>query len=455
MLRRKIYDRLTEWHGRKHKPLVISGQRQVGKTFIIREFARNEFDNCVEINFDKNPGTKDIFSGDLSVDSILKRISVTLPGTVLVPGRTLIFLDEIQECKPAYSSLKHFKDDGRFDVIASGSLLGIKMPNIKDSPDDPNPLTPLGYEECMTMYGLDFEEFLWARGIGEDIISGLKSCIRERRPMDDVVLNRINAYFREFMVVGGMPEAVSSFVETGQFTGVRAILKDLNEGCIRDINRYNSGIDLIKTLECFESIPDQLAESNKKFMYSRIRNEKSRKAADRYYENVLWIKGAGYGNFCYGAKDLALPLKSKRDNFRIYTSDTGMLVNRYGDNCLKAIYSGRYDYNIGAIAENAVAEGLMKSGYLPRFYNVPKGEKRMELDFVVETGDGICVIEVKSGKERSAPSITKVDRFYDVARRICLSEDNIGITEGGIEKYPMFAACFLRELEPAWDGPAL
>ena len=167
------------------------------------------------------------------------------------------------------------------------------------------------------------------------------------------------------------------------------------------------------------------------------------------------VIGAGYGNFCYAAKDLTPPLRSHRDSFKVYQSDTGMLVGRYGDNCIKAIYSGDMGYNLGAITENVVAEGLMKCGYIPRYFSVNKGEKMMELDFVVETGDGVCVIEVKSGKGRSAPSIGKVPRFYNVARRICLAEENIYVDDQGIEHYPLFASFFFGEFDPEWDGPAL
>ena len=455
MLRRKIYDRLTEWKNREHKPLVIYGQRQVGKTFIIREFAKNEYGNLVAIDFVKNPGAKGFFESDLSVDSILSRIAVEYPGTEIEPGRTLILLDEIQECPRAYTSLKYFKEDGRYDVIATGSMMGVKMPNIKESADTLDVMVPLGYEECVRMYGLDFEEFLWAKGIGEDITRMLRDCMRRREPIDDFILGKIDSYFREFMIVGGMPEAVSEFVRTGKFTGVRSILGDLDSGCVKDINRYNSGEDIVKTTECYESIPDQLSESNKKFMYSRIRGERSRKAADAYQENLLWIKAAGYGNFCYAAKDLSLPLKSNRKSFKVYQSDTGMLVNRYGENCIKAVYTSRYDYNLGAIAENAVAEGLMKSGYVPRYHSVQKGDKRMELDFVVENGDGICVIEVKSGKDRSAPSISKADRHYKVAHRMFFEESNIYTDDDGFEHFPLFTASFFRELEPEWNGPEL
>ena len=455
MLQRKVYQKLLDWKGRKHKPLVISGQRQVGKTFIIREFAKKEYSNYIEINLAKGPEERSIFEGSLSVDSILKRINVIFPGVDVAPGETLLFFDEIHECDSAYSSLKHFYDDGRFDVIASGSLLGVKMLNVGDSVDGPSHLIPLGYEECIRMYALDFEEFLWAKGISTKIIDELKSNIRELIAIDGPILKKVNEFFREFMIVGGMPESVSEFIDTGQFTGVKTILNELNSGCIGDINRYNAGIDIIKTMECYESLPDQLAESNKKFMYSRIRNEQSRKAADRYSENLLWIKGAGYGNFCYAVNDLSLPLRSKRNSFKVYVSDTGLLVNLYGDNCLKAIYRGDYSYNLGSIAENVVAECLMKSGYVPRYHSVQKGPKRMELDFVVETGDGICVIEVKSGKDRTAPSIFKVDTFYDVARKFMLSDENIHVDDSGTVHLPMFASAFFRELEPVWDGPVL
>ena len=455
MLRRKIYDVLAEWKGRRHKALVISGQRQVGKTYIVREFAKAEYDNIMELNFAENPQDREIFEGSLSADSIIARMSVSYPDIDINPGRTLIFLDEIQDCQEAYASLKYFTDDGRYDVIASGSLLGIRMPNISDSEDDPDVLIPMGYEECLTMYALDFEEFLWAKGIKESIISEVKECIRGKRPMDDVVLDRFNGYYREFMITGGMPESVSAYIESGAFTSVNRILRELNASCLRDINRYNAGIDIRKTTECYESIPDQLAGSNKKFMYSRIRGEGSRKASDRYMENILWIRGAGYGNFCYAVADMALPLRSKRGHFKVYQSDTGMLVNRYGDNCLKAIYRGDYSYNIGAIAENAVAEGLMKSGYVPRFHSVSRGEEHMELDFVLETGDGLCVIEVKSGKHRDAPSLSKAMRTYRLDRCIIMSEENIHVDDDGVEHYPMFAACFFGEMEPVWEGPAL
>ncbi|MCQ2079201.1 MAG: AAA family ATPase [archaeon] len=457
MLKRKIYADLVEWKNRKHQCLVISGQRQVGKTFIVRQFAKTEYEHLLEINLATMKEAQKIFEGDCSVDQLIMRLNVAFPNVPITPGRTLIFLDEIQDCDEAFSSLKQFTEDGRFDVIASGSLLGVRSPRRRKWARNQTecPLVPMGYEENLRMFGLDFEEFLWAKGIGSNIIDSIRECVKRLFPLDPQILKALSSYYREYMIVGGMPESVSCFIEDRNFARSRIVLANLRTDCLRDINRYNVGVDIVKTQECFESIPDQLAESNKKFMYSRIEDSQSRQAADKYMENLLWIKGAGYGNFCYGLDAPTLPLKVRRSVFKVYLSDTGMLVNMYGDNCVKAIHSGDLGYNLGSITENAVAEALMKSGHEPRYFVEQKGEKRMELDFVLENGNGVVVIEVKSGKKRTAPSLNKVVRFYDIGTRIVLAEDNIRTDEEGIIHLPLFAACFLDELGPEWDGPKI
>lgn len=205
-MKRKIYARLAEWKSRKHKPLVVSGQRQVGKTFIIKEFAANNYEHTITLNFAENPDYCDYFKGSISADSILKRMSVSYPGFALVPGKTLIFLDEIQECQEAVASLKYLAGDERFDVIASGSMLGIRMPNLSDGSEGKGILQPMGYEERLTMTSLDFEEFLWAKGIPVEAISDVKNAIRRKEPIDESVLQGMNAHFRDYMIVGGMPE---------------------------------------------------------------------------------------------------------------------------------------------------------------------------------------------------------------------------------------------------------
>ncbi len=450
MLERKMYGRLLEWKSRKHKCLVVRGQRQVGKTFIIDAFARAEYEHYLYLNFNDSPELKTIFEGDISAEALVNKLSLYFGADSVVEGSTLVFLDEIQECGSAYSSLKQFTLYGKIDVIASGSLLGLSS-----APDDDR-LIPLGYEESMLMRPLDFEEFLWSRKVPGSSIEEVRRCIRERVPMEPALYERMTRLFREYMVVGGMPEAVQSYAESGDLRQPDAVIEGILSTCMRDINRCNRGMDRIKTMDCFESIPHQLSESNRKFMFSRISNDGSRASSDRYRENLLWIREAGYGNFCFALTQPTLPLAGqvKRDSFKIYMSDTGMLLHMYGDKAKAAAFEGDLSYNMGAVAENIVADGLVKCGYEPMYYRKDKGEGRMELDFVEEFWDGVAAIEVKSGRSRIAPSISKVSDFYYIARRIVLEHGNIRVDEHGIEHYPLFASAFVDEMDrrPRTDG---
>ena len=455
MIERKIYRTLLEWKNREHKCLVVTGQRQVGKTFIIETFAKAEYEHYIYINFDDSPELKELFDGDTTAEEMIKKLTVSFGADSIVDGSTLLFLDEIQECERAYSSLKQFSIYGKIDVIASGSLLGVKIPQKDEDDEERESLIPLGYQETAVMHPVDFEEFLWAMRIPREAIEEIRSCIRDRTPIEKTLFDRIEKLFREYAIVGGMPEAVEAYVSTNDFRPAYAALKEINATCIRDINRYNKGIDRIKTAECFESIPYQLAESNKKFMYSRIKGGKSRKSSDTYMENLLWIKNAGYGVFCYGLEQPALPLKKYviRDSFKVYMSDTGMLLNSYGDKAKMAVYQGDGSYNMGAVAENLVASEMHKSGLEPMYYRKDKGEGRMELDFILEFWDGVAVIEVKSGKDRTAPSLKKAGTMFDIARRIMLEPGNIRVDEDGIEHYPIFACAFIEEMDRAPEGP--
>ena len=455
MIERKIYRTLLEWKNREHKCLVVTGQRQVGKTFIIETFAKAEYEHYIYINFDDSPELKELFDGDTTAEEMIKKLTVSFGADSIVDGSTLLFLDEIQECERAYSSLKQFSIYGKIDVIASGSLLGVKIPQKDEGDEEQGSLIPLGYQETVVMHPVDFEEFLWAMRIPREAIEEIRSCIRDRTPIEKTLFDRIEKLFREYAIVGGMPEAVEAYVSTNDFRPAYAALKEINATCIRDINRYNKGIDRIKTAECFESIPYQLAESNKKFMYSRIKGGKSRKSSDTYMENLLWIKNAGYGVFCYGLEQPALPLKKYviRDSFKVYMSDTGMLLNSYGDRAKMAVYQGDGSYNMGAVAENLVASEMHKSGLEPMYYRKDKGEGRMELDFILEFWDGVAVIEVKSGKDRTAPSLKKAGTMFDIARRIMLEPGNIRVDEDGIEHYPIFACAFIEEMDRAPEGP--
>jgi len=439
MLRRKMMDNLMDWKSKpNHKCLVIKGQRQVGKTFIVRRFAET-YPNHVELNFLLNPSLKEIFDGDLDTDSIIKRMKLYFEPSSIVPGKTLIFIDEIQECKAARTSLKYFTEDGRYDVVCSGSSLGI------DELYGNGGSAPVGYESSITMYGLDFEEFLWGTGVSDEQILEVKRCIQEYRQIPSAYLSVFESRFNDFMIVGGMPEVVQTYIDGKDYLEARNKILELIESAKSDINKYNSGVDRIKTAECYDSIPFQLDQTNKKFMYSRITGEGSRRSAERYMGNLLWIKAAGYGNFCYSLNGLDKPLSRMRDNssFRVYLSDTGSLSNMYGIGTIRAILNSDYSYNLGAVVENVVSECLKKGGFDQYYYHKSYGNDRMELDFVVETIDGLCAIEVKSGKSRESPSISKL-KDGQVSRKIMLRSGNIRDESDGIEGYPLFTAAFFE-----------
>ena len=462
MLRRKITESLSEWKGRKHKCLLVKGQRQVGKTYSIEQFAMENYDNYVEYNLSTDKSARRIFDGNLDVDSLVSAMRLFSPDVDIQPGSTLIFIDEIQEYPRAKEALKSFTKDGRYDVIASGSMLGISIPHDKDDEgswkdeDQEEPLEPSGYLDHITMYALDFEEFCWANGIGEEHISTIGDHIRKKTPIGPAYTERFNSLFRDYILVGGMPEAVQTFVDTKDYATVGRIQRDLIESCKKDINRYNTGMDRIKTLECFESIPSQLSQSNKKFTYSRVDGGQSRNSAAKYKGNLFWIEGAGYGNMARSLTSVSVPLRGKeiRDQFKVYLSDTGMLMELYGRTAKQCLYSDDISYNKGAVIENVIAECLMKSGHIPRYYRKNNGPMMMELDFVIELGSELVVIEVKSGKDRDAPSISKADMIPDVKRRVSFEKTDIHVTEDGIEHYPLFAAGFISDMETEWDGPA-
>ena len=450
MLRRKISDILREWKERDHKCLLVKGQRQVGKTYSIRRFAEENYENYVEYNLSTDRSARRIFDGDLDADSLVSAMKLFSPDIDIRPGSTLIFLDEIQEYPRAKEALKSFTLDGRYDVIASGSMLGVSLPRGREE----EALEPSGHLEYLTMYALDFEEFCWANGVGEENISRVRDCIRGRSPLGPAYTERFSSLFRDFMLVGGMPEAVQLFVDTKDYAAVGKVQRNLIESCRKDINRYNDGINRVKTLDCFESIPAQLSQSNKKFTYSRVDGGESRNSAAKYKGNLLWIEGAGYGNLARSLGSVSVPLRGNeiRDQFKVYLSDTGMLMEMYGRAAKQFLYSEDTSFNQGAVMENAVAEALMKSGHIPRYYRKNNGPMMMELDFVIELGQELAVVEVKSGKDREAPSITKAALIPDVRRRISFEKTDIFVSEDGIEHYPFFAAGFVKDMEKGRGG---
>ncbi len=447
VLRRKIYSDLMEWKERKHKSLLIKGQRQVGKTYIIREFGKRNYEHLIEVNFSEQSDAINDFKGSLNCDTLVSLLSVRFGAENLVPGSTLIFFDEIQECPRARTALKFFTEDGRFDVIASGSLIDVAS-------DDSRTIIPVGYEETMIMRSLDFEEFLWALKVPEDVITDIRGSIRECRPIDEGFLKAIESRFIDFMIVGGMPESVVAFVDTKNYDVSRGISEQIMQSMYNDVGKYNSGSNRIRIEACLRSVPSQLAQSNKKFMYTRVDNGlESRKAASFYSDSLSWIERAGIGTWCYALTSPEKPLESflNLKQFKVYMSDTGLLMGMYGRNTIINLLNGKDDIRIGAIIENEVAECLTKAGYRTCYLSRNKGSDRLEIDFVIALGDDITAIEVKSGKDRSASSLRKVDRVYpEITRKMKFENCNIHSDEE-CEHYPLFAAAFIDELDPYRD----
>jgi predicted AAA+ superfamily ATPase len=434
MLRRKMLDRLMEWKARPgHKSLLLTGARQTGKTFIVDEFGKT-YENYVRINFLENDSYARIFEGDRSVDSLVSRIALTVRGAKMVPGKTLLFLDEIQECPDARTALKFFTIDGRFDVIASGSMLGVKYAEVRSN--------PVGYIDRLSMFPLDFEEFLWAEGVPEEIIFEVRGCLRMRKPIDGLIFDRLQELFRWYTVVGGMPEVVSEFVKSRDMEGVirlqRAIVADYTD----DISKYATGKDRIYAKEALRSIPAQLSKRNKKFMYVDIGGSGAPRAST-YISSISWLQDAGIAYLCNNVSAPSLPFDPDLDCFKMYMLDTGLLVSIMGDHVSKAILDDGLFVNEGAIAENVVAD-MLACQEVRLLYYEKKGA--LEIDFMLDLEGCAVAVEVKSGNSRRSRSLAAVmSERYGVARGLKLRNGNVE-SKDGVDYLPIFAASFLDEL---------
>ena len=434
-MKRKIMTDLMEWKiSDDKKCLMIMGARQVGKTFIVNEFSAT-YKNYLSINFETEPAAKKYFDGDLTVESILMRLSLAYPNVDLEPGSTLIFLDEIQSCPNAVVSLKSFTIDGKYDVIASGSLMGLNYKKIASY--------PVGYVNIMTMRSMDFEEFLWALGVKDDILDHVRKCIGDKVPIDDSVVDIIDGYFRQFMVVGGMPEAVVSFVKTKNFSYVRKIHSEINRMYLSDIAKYAPPSEKTKAAACLRSIVSQISKDNKRFNYSEVLGGKNSNAST-LGGSLAWLNDAGLTEYCYRLNEPMLPLECNTDieKFKVYYHDTGLLLSMMAKEIGVAVITDDSSVNKGALMENAVAEALIKNG-VPLTYFTKAN--RMEIDFIVILGGTVTALEVKSGNNRQAKSLHSImSAPYRLKRGIKLEKTNIYVDDEGVEHYPVFAAAFIR-----------
>lgn len=433
MLKRKIESKLAEWKNTPNrKPLIIKGCRQCGKTFSVLDFAKKNYEHVVYLNFFEDPDYASVFSGSLDIDNIIMLLSALLgKEAVFEAGKTVLVLDEIQDCPEARTSLKFFHTDGRFDVIGTGSLLGVKGYGRELRS------VPVGSETVIDMYPLDFEEFLWANGIEEPVISMLRKCFENEQPVPEALHNRLRQVLLQYTVVGGMPDAVQTFVNTKRMDEVLKIQRDIVRSYEDDMVKHEESRDKARIKECFQSIPRQLAKENKKFQYSVV---KKGSTAAKYAGSLQWIEDAGIISRCYALSITELPLdgNSIGDIFKVYMRDTGLFVSMLEDGTQFDILKGDLRGYKGAIFENLIADIFSKMGRKLYYYHKDSG---IEVDFVIRHNGECTLVEVKAttGNAKSIKTILSNPEKYHVKNAIKLGDYNVGRT-GNILTLPLYMA---------------
>lgn len=436
-LARKTDVFLQEWKKNPDRyPLIIKGARQVGKTETIRRFAKENYKNVIEINFITEPAYKVIIEEGFSADNITKLISRIDPSKHFDAGETLLFFDEIQDFPEIVTALKFFKEDGRYDIICSGSLLGVQYHRIAS--------ISVGYKTDYQMYSIDFEEFLWAKGYEKETISDMLCHMLSGTLFSEAEQRIFSNLFLEYCILGGMPAIVSSYMESGTFEGSLALQHQLLTDYENDIVKYAEGLDKAKILSVYRSVPAQLAKENKKFQYSKV--TKGGRSKD-YMGCIEWLKDAGLINVCECLQFPELPLKGNvnADKYKVYISDTGLLVASLDD---EAQIDLRENKNLGvykgALYENFVAEALIKQGYGLYYYS--KENSTLEEDFFVRSANELIPVEVKSNTNRSKSmrQLIENDTYGDIRHGIKFTTGNVGISDA-IVTFPYFCAFLLKK----------
>ena len=438
MLKRKIDKYLEEWKASvDKKPLIVKGARQVGKTASIRYFGEKYYNNIVEINFALQPKYKQIFADGYEVDSIIKNITLLNPTLVFVPHETLLFFDELQEYPDCATSLKSFKQDGRYDVICSGSLMGLYYQQIESN--------SVGYKTDYEMYSLDFEEFLWAKGYDEHFIDDLYQHMLELKPLSNMQMDVLGGLFSDYMILGGMPEVVNRYIESGQFSGLLQLQRQLLQDYEEDITKYAAGFDKAKVLAVYRHITTFLAAENKRFQVTKI----ARGARNREYIGAVeWLANAGVINICYCLQTPSLPLKGNYDAklYKVYYRDTGLLIASLDEEAQEDLRANRnFGTYKGAIFENIVADMLAKQGYDLYYYR--SESPSLEMDFFVRDAQSLIPVEVKA-KDNATASLNRLissdkEKYDDIQYGIKLCNKNIGFN-GKFYTFPYFLTFLLR-----------
>ena len=464
MLKRKIEDVLVQWKSTDgHKPLVIMGIRQCGKTFIAQHFAAANYQNVIYINFIKQPDRINAFLGSKDVNDILLNLSAQIQGVTFIPGDTCFIFDEVQECPEARTSLKFFKEDGRFDVIATGSLLGVqgygdekkkqhrKLVGQKESVirstygrlQSKNSV-PVGSEEIIEMYPLDFEEFLWAKGVNKEVIEALRRFYREETPVPSGIHVAMKNLLNLFVAIGGLPEPINAYLKTNNINEVSKAHKSILKEYRDDMVKYAPEKDKPHIRECFNSIPKQLAKDNKKFQYNKV---KPGGRSETYMGSLQWLEDAGIICRCYNTNITGLPMEGNaKDNvFKVYTADIGLLIEMLGPGTRADIIQGNLGGFKGAIYENLMADTLHKKAQNLYYFQKDSG---LELDFLVRI-NGECVpleVKAKTAQAKSVKTVLAHPEKYHVKHIIKFGDYNIG-RDGQLLTLPNYMQ-FLLDLEP-------
>ncbi len=435
-LKRKVDKVLEDWKKSENRyPLIIKGARQIGKTEAIEHFAKNHYESIIEINFILQKQYKTIFNDGFDVDTIIKNISLINPEFRFIENETLFFFDEIQDCINCATSLKSFLIDGRYDVICSGSLMGINYQEIESN--------SVGYKQDYEMYSLDFEEFLWAKGYNDEQIESFYQKMLNVQPLTTLEYQILLENFREYMVLGGMPKVVFTFVTQKNYSGTLQLQKQLLLDYEEDITKYAGGLDKGKILDVYRKIPVFLGSENKKFKISKIKKN----ARNRDYVGIVdWLSNAGIVNVCYCMELPELPLKGNYnpDNYKLYFGDTGLLIGSLDEEVQEDLrYNKNFNTYKGALYENIISEMLVKQGYKLYFY---KNEKStIEMDFMIRDRNSLIPIEVKANDQAttSLNKLIKNQKYSDIHYGIKFANKNIGFN-GYFYTFPYFLAFFLK-----------
>lgn len=438
MLKRTVYQKLESWKNLEHKKaLCVIGARQIGKTTIIREFGKANYENFVEINFITDTGAEKIFEGNLDADTIIENLTA-FKMQKLEPGKTLIFLDEIQECPNARCAVKFLVEDGRFDYIESGSMLGVRYKEVKSY--------PVGFEEIYYMYPMSFEEYLIANGVQDTTFSLLERCYEQETVVSEPIHATMLKLFFSYIVVGGMPDVVQTYVDTHDIGRVVQVQRDILELYRLDIARYAKGNDKIKIRAIFDSIPSQLDDKNRRFFLGQI---DANGRQNRYENSFLWLSDAGVGLPSYNVAEPQPPLQinEKRNIFKLFLNDTGLLCAACMKNIQFDLLNGNLEVNMGSILENIFAQSLKCNGFSLNYF---ESKKLGELDFIVQSGMDIDILEVKSGNDyKKHPALKRVMEIenWRFGKKFVFCKGNVE-RKGEIVYLPWYMIMFYKIEEP-------